>query len=446
MSRDIAVITDGALIKPSGYLDYITDGITHVSDVARIGLAPVNGLRAVWIDPMSQIAVRAADPAFWGPRDGWRFLATGPRNQTPVTARIHEDVRGRHDAELFVYASFDKTWRGDVSDDPRAMLASIMAYEKAIGEAEWSPARTMLNSLQRANDSDKRRAWLASLDGESLYTIPWPDHRAPAHVSPLIQTAPYLHVFDVSGAYLAACSRTFGTGAPILVDGSEYDDHSYGLWQVSAKIAEAPLSLPNPWSAAHGRVVNREWFYAPHIEIARKMGWKVTVHQGYKWHAQHVVMTPWNTDLWKAREAARERGDSTAVALIKASYTRGCGMLGMIPLAREAPKWFMRPDWAGYIVAESYARRLGTIKILSDLYPGAYVALSTDAIALLSNEADPWQAFPYLAERRGRIGSYKHVATLHGPADIIMAAGRGMIAPDLFALIGQQSKGQHDAN
>lgn len=442
-NTDIAVFTDGAYVSARGRILCATGEMEHVTDIARIGLAHAGRMRSLWIDPASELARRAAEAQFWAPLDGWRLFATGPRNRAPTVARVHQDTPGRHDAEVFVYAAFDTVWKAGAIG-AEAMLQAVSAYEAALGvEVQWSPARTALEALKQHNHTDKRRDWLAPLTEKALYTIPYPEHRAPAHVNRFIQAARYCHVYDKTGAYLAACTRRFGAGDPLWLTAGDYDPNGYGFWKIDARRGpQTDNQLPSPFSFAHGRAVYGEWFYTPQIEIAKKYGWDVTPIEGYGWGVQHLTLSAWAKELWEARQHAKAAGYLATAAMLKASYTQAYGIMAYIPEIRRPPAWYMRPDFSGMIVAESYARQLATIQAM----PAGYLACSTDSIAILSDEADPWAAAPHLAARRGRIGEYKHVCSLMGPADIILATQGGMHAPALFALIQRLAASEVPAN
>lgn len=435
MLTKIAVLTDGGIHLSDGTRRAWTHTIRHVSDIARPAIA--SDVRAVWLHPESLAAVRAAQPSFWHDRAGWRLWATGPQGKPPTVARIHEDAPGRHDLEPFIYADFAGQWAGGVRS-PADMLAALAAFEGAMGHhATWSPSRTALDGLEAYNASETRRAWLAPLSEAAYYDTPWPGHRAPSHVNQQITVRKFAHVFDTNGAYLAAAAGLdFGTGDPDHVPGEQYDAKAAGLWRVTARPGPGTdPGWPSPWLMGQRRNINQEWYYDPQINIARRMGWQITVQEGYVWREKHRMMHEWADHMWHAREDARA-AMPPAVAMIKQAYTQAFGLMKYQPVERRTPGRWQRPDHAGRIVAEAYARHMAKIVKLTELYGPCYFAISADAICLMSDEADPWLAFPYLADRRGRIGASKHVYSIGGPGDLIIAAAQGKHAPDIMKMIG----------
>lgn len=437
MLTENAVLTDGGIWLGNGKRRAWPYTIRHVSDLARHAIA--DGVRALWVHPDSLVAVRAKEQAFWAKREGWRSFPTGPKGQCPITTCIHSEASGKHADEVFIFADASQ-WKLD-NLSPGAMLATISLYEEAMNcPVTWSPASTALASLIACNDTPARRAWLAPMSEDLYYGIHWPENHAPSHVVKQINIRRFAHVFDKSGSHLAAAAGIdFGTGDPALVLGDQYSPKRAGLWQISARPGpDCNPDLPSPFSATNKRTVNHEWFYMPQVALALKMGWLVNIHQGYVWPERHRLMGEWAIKLYAARERARASGNAAAVALIKASYTKAFGLMKYVSPERKPPKRLQNPALDGMIVAEAYARQLGTILKLRELYSDCYFAVSHDALCLFSDERDPWLAFPYLAERRGRIGAYKYVATVEGPGDLLIAAARGAKGSEIMKMIGAQ--------
>jgi hypothetical protein len=435
----IAIIGDGQITTSSGSRPYPTADILNVTGLAHIALAKVDGQRAMWIAPGSDLARKAHDPKFWkefqlGPEPNWNVFATGPQDSTPNAASVRRTGKGAHKEdrrEVMIYADLDTRWALETgypaAFTPALMLQCIEAYERQMGvQARFTPASTALALLQKLHTDCSSVAYLDPLSRDMIDSIPWPIARAPGHANPHPMDGKYVHVFDKRSAYMASSMGEVGRGDPDHWD--YYRDADFmtamqketpGLWCISAQpptngITSPAMAwedllsdLPSPFNT-HGDLPDHEWYYTPQVKLAMLMGFTIQVHEAYIWPKHHRTLRPWVERLWQARQAVR--GTPTE-AMIKASFTQSLGVMARRPQASEKLQWYHRPDWSGMLTAQHYLRQ---VKKIMEVAPN-YLAVSTDSVAIVSDEANWPDALPagWLG-KPGQLGEYRSVATYTG--------------------------------
>lgn len=452
----LAIIGDGRIVTRDGTRPYPTQGIIHVTQLAEIALTSGAPLGALWIQPGTDLE-RAATrlEQFWSREPGWRIFTTGTQGGAVGYATIRRDgadVHGMARREVRIYADLPGRWRlgGDFAgeDGARRLLETVLCAEWALAQGlktlteypdesltlEYSPAHSALDLLRLlcGSKAPARVGWLAPLSAATLADLPWPRPMTPMHVNRQPRDGQYVHVYDKNAAYLAACSRRFGRGEPVHVSCEEItvnDDlqeqilagKAYGIWRVCGYRWPHPLPedemLPGPFGAAHE--IEDMWVYTPHIELAKKLGWDLTIYEGYYWPNTHGALAEWAQCLWQARQAARTYSNHAPAAegLLKHCFTESLGVMARRPEvdAGEAIRWYNRPDWAGTITAEHYLRHVLKMHQLEAQTPGYLYVSGKDSFAWISDDPDPMTAVPGLLDKpQTQLGSYKHVVTLAG--------------------------------
>ena len=444
----IAIIGDGQITTSSGSRPYPTLDILNVTGLATIALAPALPLRALWIAPGSDLARAAEHPKFWRAWEAdpaapaWNVFAVGPQDSTPNAASVRRNGKGAHKEdrrEVMIYADLDTRWMlPDLTDSPEwattqnkhlHWLGCINAYEKMLTvQARFTPASTALALLQQVHQGCSSVAYLDPISRDVIDQVPWPIARAPGHANQRPRDGKYVHVFDKRSAYMASAMGEVGRGDPIYVEPGNaalgdfmtaIQKETPGLWCISAQPPAYGLTspamawedllsnLPSPFNT-HGDLPDHEWYYTPQVKLAMLMGYRVQVHEAWVWPKHHRTLRPWVQRLWDARQAVR--GTPTE-AMIKASFTQSLGVMARRPGPTEKLQWYHRPDWAGLLTAQHYLRQVKQImEVAAD-----YLAVSTDSVAIVSDEANWPDALPagWLG-KPGQIGEYRSVATYVG--------------------------------
>lgn len=406
MQRDIAVIDNDCLFDAQGP-HYLGTEMALLSAAAISEIRYGEPYRAIWM----RENIHAEFPEFWQiyNSDHFRVFAVG--DAQPHTAAVKPIFPGntsRPGPEVMVYHDLATRWGLD-STDPSETYRDILAYEGAMGaQASWSPARTAIELLKKTCATEQRKGWLAPIGDDVYNGVPWPTRRAPSHVNRAPVYGAYIHVFDRNSAYLSvAQSRPFGSGEPVEMDGWEIANLATlppcGLWYVNPGVLYADLSMPDLLPQGPG------WYYTPQVKAAQDAGINMSIEYGYVWPQKHEIFREWATHLYSQRHLADLQGKTRLVNMIKRSYTAAIG--NMQPSNIKSRQWWHRPDWAGLISSEHYARQVNQIRRWSDVDPG-YLAVNVDSVAWVSDEPDFERFAEMMGIRLGGLGGYKHVATI----------------------------------
>lgn len=219
----------------------------------------------------------------------------------------------------------------------------------------------------------------------------------------------YLHRFDKNSSYLAACTGVaVGVGEPVHI--TDDIELSYpGIYRVSYEVGSSRfdgVSLPRCFRD------KQLWATSDQITRARKLGYVVTVSEGYQWHEKHRVLEDFATFVWNAREGYHPlRGDTKrfphpACRAHAYHFTKSLALhLGR--LASSKYEEFRRPDYYSSVVGRA---RETVLYMLDNLVTQGHtpVLVYADAIYLPSYEKDRRKAFPTLVEKETKLGGYKY--------------------------------------
>jgi hypothetical protein len=197
------------------------------------------------------------------------------------------------------------------------------------------------------------------------------------------------------------------------------------------------VQLPSPFGERPAgrarRATAQGWYAAPHVGAALRCGWQVDIRRGLYWPERHRIFRHWAGRLWAAREELTDRDHypdraaaTAAIAIIKATYTQGIGLLNREPqdpevddgtstnfLAHQARRRFYRPDWRAWIMAECYRRRLSAIERFCAA-GSAPVAARTDMLVIAQGDLHLWEDGGVLTRPDG-LGGYRHEWALGEP-------------------------------
>lgn len=436
----VAVIGDGRITTRVGSRPYPTASITNVIGLAQIALAASLPLRAIWIMPDSDVEAAAEHPHFWiVPNADWNVFSTGSMGGYPSAAVVRRNASGPARREVTIYSNVAERWAAYDMPGHEALLEDITAYERAMCvQTQMSPASTAIKLLIDTNSGCDRAAWISPLSREAIDSVPWPANRAPGHCNPRPRNGKYVHVFDKKSAYMASAVCKVGRGDPVQYCGDTpwgelVRKEIPGLWRITAHNDHDNLSLPSPFNT-HSDVPDDEWYYTPQVKLALEMGWEVNVHDAWIWHDYHLTLKDWVQRLWQARQMTK---GTPAEAMIKASFTQSLGVMSRRPGASEKLQRYHRPDWVGLLTAQHYLRQVKQIMKLEECCPG-YLAVSTDSIAWISDEADHVAAMSAgWMGQEGAMGQYRHIATYGGAQaqSLIGAAREGSKAAKLYKMM-----------
>lgn len=202
----------------------------------------------------------------------------------------------------------------------------------------------------------------------------------------------YVHAYDRNGSYLAEWETLelgvdglqHRTGADAAWDGKEHP----GYWLIERDWGEWPEPLLPPPTLGAVVEQGRVWVTTPTLLALRKVGIDPTVVESYTWSTS----TRYLSQAAKILKDARTHESAAVTATAKAMYAVGSGRF-----AREAGTHsfdhLWRPDWFHHIKASARFKILLTL--LKTSAGGTYpVAAARDTIVFLSDEADPFKAWP----------------------------------------------------
>lgn len=436
--RDGAIITEHGQRYPANISKF-----EHVTDLA--GRALLRGIGTLWLTGED---IPACASAWTMPREGWNIFV--PAHKPPRSC----DVRrlGTSEHVLIHWLDTKSPWAAlAAAPDP---LAAARYYREALHVAPgYSPGAAGLDLMDRIrlrnpdwwNPPALRRVTLPK-----AYDCLWVK-------ATLDQHTPYLHKFDTNSAYLAVAeTQAFGCGEPVRVDGDAHTAHAFACWNVHATAGRSlytGIMAPWPWPGPKAGATFNGWAWGPQVDAARLAGWQVGIMEGLIWPQRHQLLRGWASDIWQARAVLAEnratyasaRDAAAAVGAVKDTYRVALGRMGS---PESAGKWYGRPDWHGYVMAECYRRQLAMIEAVYMATRLLPQSVYTDALVYASDTADP-AAIVYDHPKRGRVplmerstglGGWKHAGTVcNGEAigALARAARQGMSAGEWMSQLNR---------
>ncbi|WP_144662868.1 CHC2 zinc finger domain-containing protein [Paenarthrobacter nicotinovorans] len=224
----------------------------------------------------------------------------------------------------------------------------------------------------------------------------------------------YVHAYDRSGSYLAGTQSTIlPIGEPVHhPEGTDFDAKTPGYWQIDVVDSE-DWRLPNPVFPVQGQIPETIWVTTPTLALAIERGMSPTIHQAYTWEGGRILDS-WADRLNRARTSLAESEDPEAalpLKQVKRVYTESIGMMVSDHLRKRNGEGYA-PERRDTIIGRSKANLLRRVIANGERSGQWPVAIGTDSIVYVSNEADPIKAWPGQPEWLGtKLGRYHHVGS-----------------------------------
>lgn len=229
------------------------------------------------------------------------------------------------------------------------------------------------------------------------------------------QECQYLHVYDRGGSYAAGIA---GLELPIgepthHCEGLAFDAKMPGLWRV--EIPEpADVRMPNPlYVLPHHRLDDgTAWVATPTAALAQMPMFDVPVraHEAYVWERHARLLNSWYERIRDARTAldTDDLDDQIARKMVKETYAMTIAQIGSRGSWVGKTGYF--PERRLMIISKARSNLLYRVRQIAQatgdrVWP---VAMSADSVAYVSNEPDPWKAWPGDPKLLGRgLGQFK---------------------------------------
>ncbi len=391
---------------------------THAGEV--LALALDHQLARIWLTPGSVLSdafvadeehVRAFVEA--GRAAGWNIWATSDFDFMAGHLRYQPEV-------LFCIPARSVRWTAfQDCCDATVLYAAIKYLQETLNASiEWSPGHVGLNLIRQVNKTPRRISYIRPSKSDLGFFVR--QARASRHQDrlwsrPLTEEErgfTWVHLYDKNNAYLgAASSANLGAGEYVFEAQPSFNPKVPGLWHILLQ-GESVFNgrdLPHPTG---GQVDS--WQHTPTVQLVQELGYRVTILEGVFFPEYHQTLRPWYDLISQARQRFRTPGafknvqaQAVAYAALKNIYTGSLGKLAEQARAEKGDQLY-RPDWWFGIVALSRAHIFAKIAELARL---GYrpVAVHTDELFFVSQEADPLQAVPGLVTEEQGIGKFKHV-------------------------------------
>ena len=339
-----------------------------------------------------------------------------------------------------------QNWEIDADDNPEVIERAFTRLQEHFGRSlVYPPGRLAIYLMEGARERAKEQV---DYKRKPSSLGPWSelgdlDWKRTREFTGVEKQAKYIHAFDKKAAFLQAVGIPLGLGeyrrweGPIEIELPL--DNLPGLWLVrSMSYLNAREDFAAP--GFRGAEVFPQWVATPTLQLLAKLGLLTEIKEAYVATEAHKLFPTYQSRI---RRAIAEAESEMAVAasddderfeaarmmkrFIKAIYVKGIGYLHADFAKGE---WFHRPDWWSTIVAEASAR---IFRDAMDVYVGAGalpVAVYIDCLYYVSNERDPYKAFPMFASERFA-NKYKHKGTALLTREMINAHRDG-VAPGSF--------------
>lgn len=435
-AHTVGVVKDGNLYV-SGAGTRAIGAISNVADVIR--LAQAMKLNSVWLMdvPTDNYAWWRLDSEQYGHVQRW----PGEERETPHTAALYSSRGGGYNSwSVFVCdLSRDHRW-------PASMDETISAQEWAgvVQFAEdtldmplrFSPGSVGLRYVRRGLSPEILADKAAGDELRAVQAIAanWAEPTIP-------NKQKFWHVYDRNAAYLASMqSVPLGIGESLyFTDGRRPGkvgarQHAY---LVTKEDRETASKFPN--------VIRSEgWYDGAMIRSVADQVPDFDPQSWQYWPDSRPLLRGFADALWALRVAATARNSRLLLDLAKRIYTETYGNLNS---QRIGAVTLYRPHWHAAILAESTRRVMADVARWRDV--GAF-ACSIDAIIVASNESNPDRVLPQAADRKTKIGGYKHSFTVKASDSLIHECRGPLIARNgsgVLAIIERQRRdeGMNDA-
>lgn len=414
------VLDDAGLhfLQNERWLCVPTQRATHAGEV--LALALEHQLARIWLTPGS-----ALSDAFVADEEHVRaFVEAGRAADWDIWATSDFDFmsgRLRYQSEVLLCIPARSTrWTAfqECSDATVLYAAIKYLHETLNAPIEWSPGRVGLNLIRQVNETPQRKAYIRRSESDLELFV---RRAGEYHHTDLLWSRPltdaerdytWLHRYDKNNAYVGAASgANLGAGEYVYQAQPAFNAKVPGLWHVLLE-GESTFNgydLPHP---TDGQMDS--WQHTATVRLAQQLGYQVTILEGYFFPEYHQTLRPWYELISHARQQFRtldafKHAQAQAVAYnaLKNIYTGSLGKLAEHARAEKGDRLY-RPDWWFGIVTLSKAHIFLKLVELARL---GYrpVAVQTDALYFVSQEADPFRAVPGLVTEEQGIGKFKYV-------------------------------------
>lgn len=302
--------------------------------------------------------------------------------------------------------------------DATTLYAAIQYLQELLGVAiAWGPGRVGIELIKQVN-TGRRAGYLRrcerALDLFVRYAREY-HHTDLLWARPLDereQQYAWLHRYDKNSAYIGAASgANLGAGEYVYQANPAFDPKAPGVWHImlDGESIFNGRDLPHPTGGALD-----SWQHTPMVKVAMDAGYQVKILEAATFPEYHQTLRPWYEAINTARTRLRASGafrhaqaQAVAYEALKNIYTSSLGNLaGRARAEKNDPMY--RPDWWFAIVASTRASMFWKMRELAE---AGYrpVAIHTDALYFVSQEADPHLAVPGLLTEDQGIGKFKHV-------------------------------------
>lgn len=396
-----AVLSDDEIRDANGSRPHNTARLRTFAEICRLGNLTAN--KQVWILPGSALYKRIkADPgSFFADAAGYELrpvsaLATVVSGWRPSLTKSK--------VQIIMPGIAKSQWALDDITDALTLFIAVDRLGQLLGTSPTYPTGT----AQQIVDSTAGTYWpLPDVPDYAAYWRPFLEHGEADLIFkrallPHEKGAKWLHVIDKKRQYLTACSVPLGVGEyrhAQAVGAIVPPKHKMkpGLY----KVRLGGDALTHPYSFLRDFDVKEpHWHYAPTVQAALDMGYRVEVLEAYSWGRARRLLEPFYERVNGAMRRTEARmmaeglhpEDATIRACLKAVYTR---FFGWLTAEREDGRKdrLYRPDVWWQIVSSAKAR---LIRNLNDGVEGGALAAGCriDALFFFSHERDWREALP----------------------------------------------------
>lgn len=308
---------------------------------------------------------------------------------------------------------------------PKSLLQTVKLLEDALGVPVGSGPTTVGMRLVEAivGEPGKNKTKLKKPDVD-LAAIPFNQAaRTIIWQRPLAgdeRTRNYLHKVDKHSDFLRACvGCQVGVGTPVKVFTDQgVDEGLPGIWHI-VKLSPEHASLrfpPHLWRDA-------QWASTPIVKMLRRIGYTVTIVEGYQFPNHAPLLGHWALALWETRQQFKAQSQDTLLFSVarRECYARAydgikdiaATTMGVFAtqIADIQRTWKYRPDWWAQVVGTARALMFYNMLKVDQECGLTPVLVYVDSLLYVSDEPDVAQALPGLALRPA-LGCYKHEWTL----------------------------------
>ncbi len=230
----------------------------------------------------------------------------------------------------------------------------------------------------------------------------------------------YVHAYDRNGSYCASMQGLkLGLGVPNHYEKGTiiFDKKLVGLWRVKANNKHSIFTgeyAPMPFFPVPDFEQEGIWLWTPSINAALRCGYEIEIEEAYIWEHSRPILEEWAKFLYDGRFELREileDEDALAQALIWIKAIPNLTIGSFAPNDETIHSAIKRYDFRSMVIAENYNRVMLPIEKLAKIgeYP---IIVYVDGIFLLSDNPNPYEAYPMLSGDKTKLGGYRYEASM----------------------------------